>query len=96
MEQKPLQITAQQALQITDSVLGQMLTWIDGKLGQSNNHDGKTLDAKKSLFHARLLLGVKHREMIQEAVKAQQKGRPLLQRTLPEIDMSSIEVGRGY
>jgi hypothetical protein len=96
MEQKPLQITAQQALQITDSVLAQMLTWIDGKLGEPNNHDGKTLDARKSLFHARLLLGVKHREMIQEAVKAQQKVRPLLQRPLPTIDENLISVGRGY
>lgn len=96
MEQKPLQITAVQALQITDSVLAQMLTWIDGKLGESNNHDAKTLNSKKSLFHARLLLGVKHREMIHEAAKAQQKGRPLLPRPLPTIDESLLDVGRGY
>ena len=96
MEQKPLQITAQQALQITDSVLGQMIDWADKKIGEPNNHDCKSLDAKKSLFHARLLLGVKHRELLQQAVKEQQKNRPLLVRQLPSIDMSSIEVGRGY
>ena len=97
MEQpKPLQITAQQALQITDSVLAQMIDWVNKKIGEPNNHDEKTMTAKKSLFHARMLIGVKHREMIHDAITAQKKARPLLQRPLPTIDEGLIDKGRGY
>ena len=96
MEQKPLQINALQALQITDTVLGQLLTWIDTKVTEPQGHKEKSLTAKRSLFHARMLLGVRHRELIMEAINAQKKARPLLQRPLPEINESLLDVGRGY
>ena len=93
---KPLQINALQALQITDTVLGQMLAWIETKVTEPQGHKEKALTAKRSLFHARMLLGVRHRELVNEAIKAQKQARPLLQRPLPTIDEGLIDKGRGY
>ena len=42
---KPLQINALQALQITDTVLGQLLTWIDTKVTEPQGHKEKSLTA---------------------------------------------------
>lgn len=96
MEQKPLQINALQALQITDQVLGQMLSWIETKVNEPQGHKDKSLIAKRSLFHARMLLGVRHRELVNEAIKAQKQARPLIHRPLPPIDETLLDIGRGY
>ena len=93
---KPLQINALQALQITDQVLGQMIEWADKKIGEPQGNRKYDVQAKRSLFHSRMLLGVRHRELVNEAIKAQKQARPLLQRPLPTIDEGLIDVGRGY
>ena len=90
MDPRPIQITPQQALQITDSVLSQMIDWARAKNGL-NEHGKRNEEAVKSLFHSRLLLGVKHREMLTAAAKAAAKQRPLISRPLQPIDERYIE-----
>jgi predicted nuclease of restriction endonuclease-like (RecB) superfamily len=93
MEPRPIQITPQQALQITDSVLSQMIDWVKAKNGV-NEHGKRNDEAVKSLFHSRLLLGIKAREMTLQAQQAQQaaaKQRPLITRPLQPIDERYIE-----
>ena len=96
MEPRTIQITPQQALQITDSVLSQMIDWVRAKNGL-NEHGKRNEEAVKSLFHSRLLLGVKHREMLMAAAKAQQtqQRRPIISREAVKMMQDSIGKWKG-
>ena len=80
MSQQPQQqitLNPIQLLQITAATLEQLQKWIENKMGkyEEDSHPKKTLEARNSIFHTRLILGVRHREILVEIAKQQEKAR---------------------
>ena len=75
-QQQQIVLNPIQMMQITDSVLRQMEDWIREKeKNNTSTHKKHDVTALGSLFHSRLLLGVKMREFVQEAQKQQEDAR---------------------
>ena len=81
MTAKPqqIQLNPLQLLQITSATLGELQKWLEKKQGTpDDSHPKKTIEARNSIFHARLLTNLRLNEMLREIAASQKQfARPL-------------------
>lgn len=97
MTTQPQKITLNpiQMLQITENVLGQLKTWLESKQGTlEDSHPHETIKAITSVHHARLICGVRTREIFLEIQKAQQAKRDEVERKLPTPNQLNLAAAR--
>jgi hypothetical protein len=81
--QQQIQLNPLQLLQLTAATLGELQKWIEKKQGTpDDSHPKKTIEARNSIFHTRLLVNVRLNEILREVAA---KRGPAVLGPLPEF-----------
>ena len=95
-EPPKITLNALQLLQITEQTLGQLREWVESKRGTlEDSHPHETVKAITSLHHARLLCGVRTREILIDLQKKQEAERNKVMANLPpqsRLNQSAAQV----
>lgn len=95
MSQPPtIQLNPIQLLQITDKVLAELRLWIEKKPEAEVSHSDKDRTAIASLHHARLLCGLRLREIATEIHKRQEAERQRVATQLPTPNQLNMAAAR--
>ena len=89
-----IQLNPFQVIQVAAGALAQLQAWIEAKQGTpDDSHPSRTVDAKRSIVHTRLLLNVKYQELMREMIAAQKAPPPPLKPFEPKfVDTESSKL----
>ncbi len=89
--QQQISLNPFQILSIADTALQQLQKWLEAKQGTlEDSHPAKTIEARNSIFHTRLLLGIRNRELLVELKAKQDEARTEAARKAPQGFLAEI------
>jgi maltooligosyltrehalose synthase len=89
--QQQIQLNPIQLLQITSATLAELQKWIEKKQGTpDDSHPKKTIEARNSIFHTRLLTNLRLNEILREIAAKQQTAKLEAAKKHPQGFLSEI------